>query len=109
MSKISIHLTEEEKAEFAKLPKEEQEKFMETAMVARETLMVKTAVLSMLLIESFDSLKEFGLQRQKLKNLGNRYNEELEKYVNIIFDNAEQKGNAADYVAEMSSKINKLF
>lgn len=109
MSTIKIHLTEEEKQEFAKLPKEEQDKFMEAAMAAREGLMVKTAVLSMLLIESFDSLKEFGLQRQRLKNLGNQYNKELERYINTIFDNAEQKGSAADYVAEMSSKIDELF
>lgn len=109
MSSIKVNLTEEEKKEFAKLTEQEQQQFLDDALAMRHTLMVKTAVLSMLLIESFDDLKEFGLQRQRLKNLGNQYNKELEKYISIIFDNAEEKGAAADYVAEMSGKIDNLF
>jgi len=109
MSHIRVNLSKEEKEEFAKLTEQEQKQFLDDALAMRHTLMVKTAVVSMILIESFDDLKEFGLQRQRLKNLGNQYNKELEKYINAIFDSTEEKGNAADYVALMSGKVDNLF
>jgi hypothetical protein len=108
MSKIAINLTKEEKDEFAKLPKEEQEAFIEAAWNQRQNIMIKTIGLSMLLIESFDKLKEFGLQRHKLKQYGNMYNKELEKYINEVYDQ-ELPGESTDYIAELSKKIDELL
>ena len=109
MSDIRIKLTKEEKEEFALLTKEEQNQFMETASKRRQQLMVKTIVLTTILIESFDDLIEFDSFRHKLKNLANNYSKELNKYIDDVFDINEERGLSTDYIAKITAEIDKLL
>lgn len=73
------------------------------------TLLVRSFVLSMLLIETFDELEEELNYKHSLKQKGNQFKKELEKYCDKVFDNCDEPSLSIDYVSQISKEINKLI
>ncbi len=114
MSELKIKLTQEEKEEFALLPKDQQQEFMNAALKRRNHLMLKTMVLSSILVDSVEEMEEFGLVRHRLKQVGKMYNKELDKIIDNVFDtistdNPEDQQDSAGYIAQISQAIDKLI
>ena len=111
MSTIKIRLTKEEQEEFALLPKEQQQAFMDAADRRRKHLMLKTMVLSSILVDSLEEMEEFGLVRFRLKQVGRQYNAELDKIIDNVFDEITNgdKQDSTGYIAQISQAIDKLI
>lgn len=106
---IRIKMTEEEAAEFEKLDEQQQQDFFEGVKKRREQLMLKTAVASMFLVECFDELETLGVQKHKLRQLGNQYNTHLVKFMDKIFDINEDDNEGTEYLNKQIAEMHKLF
>ena len=109
MSKLNIELTPEEAEEFRNMNLEEQKAFMETANKRREQLMLKTTVLSTLLVEAFDELEYFKMTRYKLKQSANNTRRMLLKYMKEVYDINTEESESTEYIARVSKQIDKLL
>lgn len=109
MSDIRVNMTAEEAEEFSNLPEEKKQAFFEGVKLRRQHLMLKTAVASMFLVECFDELAILGLQRHKLKQLGVRYNEHLEKFIDQICAINENNSDSTEYLNIMIKRVNEVF
>lgn len=74
-----------------------------------DQLMLRSIVLSSLLIEGFDELEDAGYAKQKLKMLLKRTKTEAEKYVNRSFDLLDDTMPSTEYVRQMSLKVAEIF
>lgn len=75
----------------------------------KKNLMVKSTILTMLLIENLDELEEHGLFRKNLKKSGKPFKHQLLVYINKVFDVAEEKSLATDYMSKVSKKIDEFL
>lgn len=108
-STVHIELSEEETNEFRSMSRKEQKSFMETANKRREQLMLKTAVLCSLLVESFDALEYFKMTRYKTKQSVNNAKKHLEKYIDDVYGNNKNESDSTDYIAQKSKEIDKIL
>jgi hypothetical protein len=109
MRQFELKLSKQEMEEFDALSIEEQDKYLATANEIRKQLMLKTVVLSNILIESFDTLESFGLMRMSLKHSAQKTKRLLEDYINQIYDVKEEESESIDYIAKVSKEIDKLL
>lgn len=73
------------------------------------TLLIRSFLLSMLLVETFDELEEELNYKHSLKQKGNQFKKELEKYCNTVADNCDELSLSTDYVNKISKKLDKLI
>lgn len=103
---MEILLTQEEKQIFNNLTQEQKKEYMNGKLTERENLLLKTIVVSNVLMECFDDLEKYNMHRQKLKQVGKNYNTHLEKLINQVFDENERSLESTDYVFNMTNRIN---
>lgn len=73
------------------------------------TLLIRTVLLSTLLIETFDELEEQLDYTHKLKLKGNQFKQELEKYCNQVFDNCKESNLSTQYISDISAKLDNII
>lgn len=74
-----------------------------------DNIMLRSIVLSSLLIEGFDELEDAGYAKQKFKLLLKKTIKEAEKYVDRSFDLLDDTLPATEYVRLMSAKVEEVF
>lgn len=72
---------------------------------------IRTLLLTVMLVEALDEIERTDGYRMKLKQLGNRFKGELEKYCSDVFSNMD-KGlahSSTELVARLTSEIDAML
>lgn len=109
MSELHIELTPEELQEFSNMSVQEKKEFMESADNRRKQLMLKTVVLTSVLVESFDELEYFKMTRYKTKHSVKNAKKHLEKYINDVYNVNVEEELGTEYISQISKEIDKLL
>lgn len=75
----------------------------------KEALLLKTIVVSHVLMECFDELEKQNMHRQKLKQVGKRYHNLVEEFINDVFDVTSEDKAGTAYIYEKSERVNELI
>jgi hypothetical protein len=110
---MNVILSPKEKERFQAMSEPERQIFMQDKADKLEKLSIKTAVLTMLLVESLDEIEMYNLFRHKLKKTSKMYKSELESYMNELFktdtltDNEERRVNTSDFIMHSSKAVDE--
>ncbi len=63
----------------------------------------------LLLLESLDELEHESFYVKKMKQTGNKFKAELDRFFNVTFNHIEDKERVAEYITEMTKRIDKLI
>lgn len=106
---MKLKMTKEDKDIFDALTEDLKEVFLKEKDEERKNLMLKSVILTTLLIENLDALEEFGLFREKLKIKGKPFKHQLLLYINQIWGIKEDLNEGTDYILQISKKIDELL
>ena len=106
---MKIKMTEQDKALFEAMSKEDQDKFLNEKDEQRKNLMLKSVILTTLLIENLDDLEEFGLYREKLKVKGKPFKHQLLVYIKQVWGIEDDLNEGTDYILQISKKIDEML
>ena len=72
-------------------------------------LLIKTLLLSVMLVETFDELETQAGYIHDIKRKGKQFKVLLEKYCNEVFDNCEEDILGTEYVAKITAELDKII
>lgn len=74
-----------------------------------EMKLLKTLLLSVLLVEAFDDIETGQDYRHEFKQKGNQFKAVAEKYCNKVFDNSADVILDTQFVSDLSDKLEKII
>ena len=108
---MQVTFTIEEKEQFDKLSKEEQSSFFKEKEAHRTNLMLKSVVVTNILIDVLDELEAYNLTKYKLKQTTKLNKVQLEQYIDLNMAVVGKDGSleVTEYINAVSAQMDKLF
>lgn len=106
---MRINMNKKDKEAYDKLSEDEQQVILQNHHAHMQGLLLKTALLSQLTIETFDELENYDMYRHELKRDGKKFSRTLDKYMTDVFKVDEDSSLSANYVHKVSEAFDKIL
>lgn len=78
-------------------------------MSKQQTLMLKSVILSMLVLETMDELETNSIYKHNIKRTANLFVKELDKYIDKIVDESADKSIVSDAITKLSKQFDDIL